>query len=47
MRIVNINIELISFLALSKHFKFTALFYLHNISRKNYYSNFTHEGTKG
>lgn len=45
--IASIHIELISFLALTKHFKFTALFNLYNISGKNLYTNFTSEATKG
>lgn len=37
----SINTELVSFLALSKHFKFTALCKISNIFRKTYYTNFT------
>lgn len=35
--IASINMELISFLALSRYFKFTALFNLYHISRKHCY----------
>lgn len=45
--ITSINTQLISFLALSKHFKFTALFDHCNISRKHYYIDFKNEPEEG
>ena len=45
--IASIHTELVSFLALSKHFKFTALLNLYNLSGENLYTNFTNEAPKG
>lgn len=45
--IASIHIELVSFLALNKYFKFTALFNLYNLSGKNLYTNFANEATEG
>lgn len=41
--ITSINMQLISFLALSSNFKFTALFDHYNITRKHYYIDFKNE----